>query len=419
MWTELIKEFWQDIKIHRLRATLTIVAIAWGTLCVVLLLAFGEGLGNQLELGLRGGGNRIMVVSGGQTRLSFRGLAKGRPVRMVEEDVDLLKEALPGVAMISPQYRKNVTLTYKGTTVLTECEGVNPGFEEMRTMYPAAFGRFLNDLDITDRRQSLVLGPDIAKDLFKGEPAVGKAVIVDRLQYTVVGILQAKMQMGMNNGPDARRAIIPHTTFKTTYGNRYVNSIVIRPDDPSRQKAMKQGIYQVLGAKYQFDPEDERALGVWDFIENERVNQQVSMGMSLFLGSIGMLTLLIAGVGVANVMYVVVKERTREIGIRMAMGARRRYILAQFLSESLLISFIGGVIGLTLSAAIVYAVRTFVPVSYEGNVPSPAMFLARPILSVSIMLLTVGTLTLLGLLAGLFPARKAASVDPVVSLRYE
>jgi putative ABC transport system permease protein len=169
----------------------------------------------------------------------------------------------------------------------------------------------------------------------------------------------------------------------------------------------------VLARKYRFDPADERTLFIWDFIENEKTGEKIGLGVSIFLGSVGFLTLLIAGVGVANVMYVVVKERTREIGIKMALGARRSYILFQFITEALLLAFTGGTIGLLISWAVVFGVR-LLP-SEDG----PMQFLGKPILSPGIMLLTTGILAGIGLLAGFFPARKAASVDPVESLRYE
>ena len=413
MWIELLKDFLQDLKVQRTRAILTVVAIVWGTVAVVLLLAFGEGLGAQMTNGLVNAGNRIMILYGGETGMQFEGMPKGRKIRMVEEDAEMLRQAIPMIAMITPQYMDGVTLTYKKYSTNTTCEGVDPNFEEMRRMYPSAGGRFLNAVDVAQQRRVLVLGARIAKDIFKDEDPVGKTLLVDGLPFTLVGIIQDKIQTSMNNGPDSYRAIMPYTTFRTTYGPKRVNSIVVRPSDPGKQEELKKEIFRVLARKYHFDPADDRTLFIWDFIEGEKINRKVMTGISIFMGSVGLLTLLIAGVGVANVMYVVVKERTREIGIKMALGARRNYILSQFIFEALLIAFIGGTIGMLISWGAVSTVRLFP--SDEGVM----QFLGKPVLSGSIMLVTSGILALIGLLAGFFPARRAASVDPVESLRYE
>ena len=415
MYLELLKEFFQDLRAHRTRAILTLIAITWGTVAVVLLLSFGEGLGNQMMSGLLNAGDRIMIIYGGETGKTFEGLPKGRRIRLVEDDVDLLGRAIPAIDMISPQYRKNVTLTYGKFSITTECEGVNPFFEEMRRMYPSANGRFLNDVDVVEQRRVLFLGAEIAKDIFKEEDPVGKSIMVDNIPFTVVGVMQKKLQTSMNNGPDVRRAIIPYSTFRTSYGNIYVNTLVVRPTDPSQQERVKSEIYRVLGSKYKFDETDERTLGIWDFIEAEKISRKIGLGVSIFLFSVGALTLLIAGVGVANVMYVVVKERTREIGIKMAVGARRGYILSQFIFEALFLAFIGGAIGLLFSYGVISAVR-MIPMEDGINA---MQFLGRPVLSLTTMLMTTGVLATIGLLAGFFPARKAASVDPVESLRYE
>ena len=413
MILELFRDFLHDMRAHRTRATLTLLAITWGTIAVVLLLSFGQGLGNQMMKGMMNAGNRIIIVYGGETGIVYQGLPKGRRIRFVEEDVDLIRKSVTGIGMITPQYRTNVTLTYGKSSATAECEGVNPGFEEMRRMYPMEGGRFLNDVDVEQQRRVLVLGSKIAEDIFKKENPIGKVILVDGVPYTMVGIIQKKIQTAMNNGPDTRRAIIPYTTFRTSYGYKYVNSIVIQPSDPSHQERLKTSIYEAMGRKYHFDPADERAVNFWDFVEAEKIGAKISMGISIFLFSIGFLTLLIAGVGVANEMNVVVKERTKEIGIKMAVGARRSYIMAQFIFESLLLALLGGTVGILFCYGIISIFR-MLPAE-DGAM----QFVGRPVFSLPLVLMTVGILTTIGFVAGVFPAYKAAKMDPVESLRYE
>lgn len=413
MGVELIREFFRDLNNHRMRSGLTLIAITWGTMSVVLLLAFGSGFGTAFRNGMRNAWNRVLIVYGGETGKVYQGLPKGRGINLEESDVALLKAAVPNILMASPQYRKNAELFYGKTRLTTECEGAGSDFEVMRAMYPEAGGRFIDANDVRYQKRSLFLGYEIASDLFQGANPIGKTVMLDNVPFTVVGIMEKKLQTSMNNGPDSRRAVIPYSTFRMIYGYRYINTILLQGTNPAAQAQMISQIRQVFGKKYRFDPTDERAVGVFDTMMIDEMIRKISLGINIFLGVVGFFTLMIAGVGVANVMYVVVKERTREIGIKMAVGAKRSYILSQFVFEALFLSLLGGTLGLLLSWGIVAAMGLI-------DTSSGAMqFLGRPILSIGIMLFTVTVLTLIGLFAGVFPARRAAAVDPVESLRYE
>ncbi len=415
MWKILLEEFFGDLRAQKTRAFLTMFAITWGTIAVVLLLSFGEGLKRTAVNGLLGAGERIYMIWGGSTSKLYQGLSRGRRIRLREDDLDLLRRSIPAIDLSSLTYgRGGTSLKVGKNQTTTFMEAVYPEFGEMRHMFPAPRSRFLDQMDLDEKRRVLFLGNKIAELLFGKEDPVGQAVVMDGLPFVVVGVMQKKFQDSNNNGPDENRAIIPASTFRAIYGPKYVDQLIVRPRSLEEAPLVKHEVYRVLGRRYHFDPTDERALSIWDFIEDQKENEKIGLGIQMFMGLVGAFTLLVAGVGVANIMYVVVKERTREIGIKMAVGARKSHIMAQFIFEALLIAMTGGLIGLAFSAAVVFGVDA---IPTEGN---PAMqYLMNPKLSWPIASICMGILMAIGLVAGLLPARRAAAVDPVESLRYE
>jgi putative ABC transport system permease protein len=391
------------------------MALAWGTISIVLLLAFGEGLKRSLTKTQHGLGEDIVIMWGGQTSIPYQGLGKGRRIWFTDEDVELLKKRVPQIESISGEYQRwGVSITYKKNTVSEHVTGVYPSFKDMRVHYAEMGGRFIDDLDMQDKRRVIFLGNELKKRLFgENEDAIGQTIILNNIPFTVIGVMIKKLQMGMYGGPDWDKATIPATTFKAIFGQKYLNNMVYKPKDASQAKETEMEIRKILGGKYKFDPKDDKALSLWDTIEGQKIFGKVLLGFHIFLGIIGGMTLLIAGVGVANIMYVAVKERTREIGIKMALGAKRFHIMSQFLLESLLIAIIGGGLGIVVSVIIV---------EIWGAIPVKAdwmQWIGKPVISMQIAVITAGILGLIGILSGIFPSRKAATVSPVESLRYE
>ena len=254
----------------------------------------------------------------------------------------------------------------------------------------------------------------MAKDIFGTEDPVGKTLLLNNSPFTVFGVMVHKRQMGVYGGPDESHAVIPSTTFKALFGRDRLNVLVIETWQPEEMAGALRRLNEVLGAKHGYDPTDDRALATWNIVKTSQINRNVALGLQLFLGVIGVLTLIIGGVGVANIMYAVVKERTREIGVKMALGARTVWITGPFVLEGLVYTAVGGAAGMLIALLIVTPLG-YIPIEKSAVLE----FLGRPTLSPVIGLLTAAVLGLIGTLAGYFPARRAAAIDPAATLRYE
>lgn len=410
----LFKLFYRELKRQKKKITLTILALTWGTFSIIVLLAFGEGLDRQMIKATHGLGEGICIVFGGQTSKPYKGLGKGRSILLHEEDVELIRKRVPGIELISPendQYRNNMTYGRKSLT--ERVIGVFPSFEELRGYYPGRNSRFINPTDLKNKRRVVFLGTELKKRLFGDEDAVGKTILINKIPFLVIGVMQDKMQNSMYGGPDVDKAAIPFSTYQAIYGDKYLERLIYKPKDISQSEVVKKEVYGVLSQKYKFHPDDTQALLIWDTVEQEELMTNIFLGIEIFMIIVGSITLIVAGVGVANIMYVSAKKRTKEIGIKISLGAKRRHVLLQFISEALMIAFVGGASGVLLSFVMVELVQ-FLPL--EGDV---ANMLAHPVISLKIMVLIALILGVIGFLAGVFPARRAASINPVEALRYE
>lgn len=403
-----IGQFLQDLNAQRLRTTLTILGITWGTVAVIVLLAFGVGLERQTRKNMHGMGDGIVVVFPGRTALPFAGFPDGRGIRFGEDVVGLIDREIPEIEAVSPEYIDRATPARRGESTTTPAvTGIVPAYGDMRNIIPEPGGRFINDPDVRHRRRVAVLGDEIKNLLFGPADALGEQILIGPTPFTVVGVMQSKTQNSSYNARDQDRIFIPASTHRALFGARYMSNIIYRPADPELSPAVEARLYEVLARRYQFDPADEDALGVWDTNEADRFLKYFFIGFNVFMGIIGSFTLTVGGIGVANIMYVVVRERTREVGVKRSVGARRRDILLQFFFETFLIVAIGAALGFGIAVGLVELLGMLPVEEYVG----------RPRISPLVATVTMGLLAVIAFLAGLFPARKAARLDPVECLR--
>jgi putative ABC transport system permease protein len=404
---DALRQMWRDMRGQKLRTFLTIFGIVWGTVAVTLLLAFGRGLQRQMTINTAGIGDQICIAWPGLTSIPFQGLGKGRKIRLSEDDVDTIRAQARGLNAISSEYSQTLKLNYGTKTVAVDVSGVSPEFGAMRNINPHPGGRFLNPNDVALERRVLFIGNKLADDVFGKTDPIGKTVLLGGSPFLIIGVMEKKIQQSSYSGRDNGKGFIPGSTFRALTGEKWVDNLIYQPTIPHESKQVTASVREILGGRQRFDPDDKEALSVWDTTEEFAFFEIFFLSFRLFLGIIGSFTLIVGGIGVSNIMNVVVEERTREVGIKMALGARAKAILRQFLMETMLLTGVGGAIGFAISFAVCWVFPKFGVTQYVGD----------PNVSFAVAAVTAAILGLTGLTAGYFPAKEASRLDPVVAMK--
>jgi putative ABC transport system permease protein len=401
-----VRQILLDVRHQKVRTLLTLFGITWGTVSVSLLVSFGEALHKRIAKNQHGLGENIVIAWPARTSIPYQGLGKGRRIRVNEEDIAALRAEIPE-AVFSGEYSRSTSNFRRERARLSPDMSANsPIFAVMRNVIPAPGGRYVNQLDVDRRRRVLFLGDKLAKDLFGDDTPVGKTVMVDSVPFLVIGVMQEKAQDSSYGGRDANKAFLPESTHRALFGERYVENFIFQARDPAQVPAITARVYEVLGRRLKFDASDKEALGTWDTTEAEKFFRVFFGTFRAFLGIIGAFTLMVGGIGVSNIMYVVVEERTREIGVKLALGAKPRFMLGQFLGETLILTAAGGALGFLITLGVI----AVFPAALDEYVGTPE---ASPAVVATTALL-LGTI---GLVAGYFPARRASLLDPVQALK--
>src|SRR4051794_33929317 len=418
MLLEIILEAWVALKRNYTRSLLTMLGIVWGIATVTLLIAYGSSFRAILVNGFDAFGKGAVICWPQQTSEQPGGQRAGKKVVFEQADLDLVKQEASLVKHPCLETVKRPGISYRERLVGTAAvRGVCPEYGEMRNEVPSE-GRWISSSDELERRRVVFLGGRVREQLFSGRPAVGETVQIGGVRFTVIGVMARKIQLSNYFSSDDESAWIPYSAAGDLWNTRYAAVMLFEPVAPQFEKKAMEQVLAAVASRQQFSPTDKKAIQMFGRDEFRPVIDALTIGLQVLLTFIGTLTLGIGGVGVMNIMLVSVDERIREIGLRRALGARKRHIKLQFLAETLLIMLLGGAVGVLLSYAIAAAVGTLPMMGplFEDDSGQGDIHLRISMLTVA---LSGAVLLIVGVISGLVPAMRASKLDPVEALRYE
>lgn len=412
---DLFRDVFRTLWAHKLRAFLTMFGIAWGVVSIVLMVAAGQGLEKGQEAQAKTLGNDVMIVFHGRTSLQAGGIHAGRLIHWDDADMPAIQSETPDCQYAIPELEQNTVRAHSNfNNAAFTVTGSYPQFAYIRSL-SVGEGRFYDWDDMHDARRVAFLGSDAAKQLFPGRNPVGDNVYLNDFPFVVIGVMQKKNQDSSYDGWDVNKIFVPFTAMRRDFPDippgtpTTFDQLLVTPKSVEQHEACKHEVRVALATMHRYDPADKEACPIWDTVQEAQAFKTMTDGMKYFLGAVGVVTLLLGGIGVMNVMLVAVRERTREIGVRKAIGAPSGVILRQFFMEALIIALVSGAVGLGVAFGFCALVNLL---------PMPAFF-AGLIPDWTAGLVATGLLGMIAVGAAMYPARRAASIDPIEALRYE